>query len=142
MPILDGDFIYGTAIDAHAPRSVLLWYQQNRYSAWAKALSNIALFHEFVDLTLKLFGFFGIGSVCWPIRNNSSGHKIDLVLNPTKWWQTTWHFIWKNVFEINDYAYQINLPCEYNVSATFNVIDFSLIVQIRRQILLRKRGMM
>lgn len=40
--------------------------------------------------------------------------------------------------KINDNVYQINLLDEYNVSVTFNVIDFSLTVQILRQIFLRK----
>ena len=68
----------------------------HRNNTRAKGFTHITFVEQFLHLALNLFSFFGVGPVWRTVGQGGPGNKVNLVLNPTDWWQPRWHLLWKN----------------------------------------------
>jgi len=59
----------GSAINTHPPCSIVLRHKEHGYSSQAHNLMNVALFHQLINLPLKLLRLFRIASIGWSVRN-------------------------------------------------------------------------
>lgn len=67
MPIFHSYVIDCSAVDAHAPGTILFGNQKNWNSTTAHTLTYMKFFQKLIDFPLEFFGLVRVRPVGWPV---------------------------------------------------------------------------